>query len=356
MEFDNTEYHPVEPNFYNYRGKNHLDMSLETINIEDFNIINICPYEVNNEGKFPFLKFLLTKNIFNTLSFLKMKMSQDNSKIKSFLEFVKLFLYESIQIDNYENFIENIEIDGFYEYNCELFLFINLTNCKIIIDDIRAESKLWFVTVDEILNLRHVCNIKIDSLVYRFFNNNYDFCILLDEKKEAYESPFVAYVGKPENKLNFTYIFGVTQNDKNAILGPHYYFTDFENAVKNAYELNEKGYKKTGVVRCALFVGNTKYINNFPNDDIDISDTKQQRLNDDDLDRQYEQLTLKISDHDGKWSETADSCYLGNLTLDNGRRLKDYPLIVVKDYNQQLPLSYHYINKLAYESKKYMII
>lgn len=139
-------------------------------------------------------------------------------------------------------------------------------------------------------------------------------------------------------------------------MGPHYYFTDFENAVKNAYELNEKGYKKTGVVRCALFVGNTKYINNFPNDDIDISDTKQQRLNDDDLDRQYEQLTLKISDHDGKWSETADSCYLGNLTLDNGRRLKDYPLIVVKDYNQQLPLSYHYINKLAYESKKYMII
>ena len=128
--------------------------------------------------------------------------------------------------------------------------------------------------------------------------------------------------------------------------------------MKNAYELNEKCDKKQkiGIVRFALFVGNTKYINNFPNDDIDISDVKQQRLNDDDLDRKYEQLTLRISDHDGKWTETADSCYLGNLILDNGKKVKYTPLIVLKDYNQHVPLSYHYINKVAYESKEYMII
>ena len=287
-----------------------------------------------------------------------MEINQNNSKVESFLNFIKLYLFQSLTTNNYDMFIENMEIDGFYEYNCELFLFINVTECKLIIDDIYSESITWIVTVDEILNLRQVCNIRIDLLLYRFFNNNYDFCLLLDEKNEIYETPSVAYVGKQENKLNFTYIFGVTQNDKNAILGPHYYFTDFTNAVKNAYELNEKCDKKQkiGIVRFALFVGNTKYINNFPNDDIDISDVKQQRLNDDDLDRKYEQLTLRISDHDGKWTETADSCYLGNLILDNGKKVKYTPVIVLKDYNQHVPLSYHYINKVAYESKEYMII
>jgi len=357
MELDNTEYNPVKPNFYNYKGKSHMEMTLENINLEGFNSINICPYEVKNDGKYPFLNFLFFKNIFNVLSFLKMKINNDNIKAESLLNYVNLFLFQSLLIDNYDIFIENIEIDGFYEYNCELFLFINVTKCKLIINDIYSESNIWFVTVDEILNIRNVCNIRLDPLSYRFFNHNYDFCILLDEKNEAYENPIVAYVGKQENKVNFTYIFGVTQNDKNAILGPHYYFTDFENAVKNAYELSEKcDKKKSGIVRFALFVGNTKYINNFPNDDIDVSDIKQQRLNDDELDRKYEQLTLRISDHDGKWSETSDSCYLGNLILDNGSKVKDSPIIVLKDYNQQVPLSYHYINKASYESKEYRII
>jgi hypothetical protein len=358
MDNDNNEYNPEQPKFYNYRGKLHLNNSFENINIQNFNEINVCPYEVKNEGKYPFLNFLFFKNIFNYLSFLKINISNDNENFESILNLIKLSLFQNLSLDNFDKYNENIVIDGFYEYNCDLFLFINITDCKLIIDDIYSQCNLWFAIVDEILNNRKVCNLKLDPLSYRFFNNNYDFCILLDEKNEAYENPIVAYVGKQDNKLNFTYIFGETQSDKNAILGPHYYFTSFENAIKNAYELNKNGdiKNKSGIVRFALFVGNTKYINNFPNDYIDDSEIKQQRLNDDDLDRKYEQLTLKISDHDGKWSESADSCYLGNLLLDNGTKLKDSPLIVLKEYNQQVPLSYHYINKASFESKEYRII
>jgi hypothetical protein len=358
MEFDNDEYNPVKQKFYNYKGKEHLEKSLENINLDNFDNINICPYEVKNDGKYPFLNFLFFKNIYNYLSFLKINISNDNNNFESITNLIKLTLFQSLLIDNYDRFIENIEIDGYYEYNCELFLFINITECKVIIDDIYSQSNIWFAIVDEILNLRKVCNIHLDSLSYRFFNNNYDFCILLDENNEAYENPLVAYVGKQDNKLNFTYIFGVTQTDKSAILGPHYYFTNFENAIKNAYELSKNGdiKNKSGIVRFALFLGNTKYINNFPNDEIDDSEIKQQRLNDEGLDRKYEQLTLRISDHDGKWSESADSCYLGNLMLDNGTKLKESQLFVLKDYNQQVPLSYHYINKTSYESKEYRII
>ena len=32
--------------------------------------------------------------------------------------------------------------------------------------------------------------------------------------------------------MNFTYVFGISKNDNNAILGPYYYFTDYNNSIK----------------------------------------------------------------------------------------------------------------------------
>ena len=65
-----------------------------------------------------------------------------------------------------------------------------------------------------------------------------------------------------------------------------------------------------------------------------------------------EVLTMRISDHDGKWSEHNDSVFLGKIELDNGSYLKNTPIIVLKDYHQQIPLSYHYIDK-SYLHEKY---
>ena len=81
---------------------------------------------------------------------------------------------------------------------------------------------------------------------------------------------------------------------------------------------------------------------NFPNDESNI---KKERLNDLSLDQKYEILTLRISDHDGTWSKSYDSAYLGNIELDDGSFIKEAPMIVLREYNQQIPLSYHFINK-----------
>ena len=64
-----------------------------------------------------------------------------------------------------------------------------------------------------------------------------------------------------------------------------------------------------------------------------------------------EVLKMRISDHDGKWSENYDSVFLGKIELDNGSYLKNTPIIVLKDYNQQIPLSYHYIDKSCLNEK-----
>ena len=82
-----------------------------------------------------------------------------------------------------------------------------------------------------------------------------------------------------------------------------------------------------------------------------MSDTKRERLRDRSLNQNIEILTMRISDHDGKWAENYDSAYIGHIELDNGENLENTPIIVVKNYDQQIPLSYHYINKATLTEK-----
>ena len=64
---------------------------------------------------------------------------------------------------------------------------------------------------------------------------------------------------------------------------------------------------------------------------------------------------MRITDYDGKWAEEYDSCYLGHIELDNGEYLKGTPILAVKEYNQQIPLSYHYNKKIA-KKNEYAIV
>jgi hypothetical protein len=115
---------------------------------------------------------------------------------------------------------------------------------------------------------------------------------------------------------------------------------------------NENGrYLKGGIVRFALFAGKTKYIENMPNDPIDESEIKKNRIQDTNLNTAYEILTLRISDHDGLWSNSYDSVYLCDIELDDGSILHDTHILALKEYNQQVPLSYHYIDKSKLHEK-----
>jgi hypothetical protein len=231
-----------------------------------------------------------------------------------------------------------------------------------------------FGLLDEIINHHNICNIKINESVSDFFISNHQFCYLSNRDNEHYEIPVVGYVGRKENKLNFTYIFGNNKDVNNPILGPFYYFTDFNNVVINQLKSldyktitklftknsnnnnNNNNNNKNGIVRFALFMGLTKYIENQPNDPIDESIIKKERLNDSTMDPKFEQLTMRVTDYDGIWSNTYDSCYLGQIDLDNGEKMPNVPLFVLKDYSQQVPLSYHFIAKNSDITNKYSII
>jgi hypothetical protein len=347
MEFlENDDYKSVHTNYYNYTGKTLLSLDYKNELVE-YHAINIFAYTINNEKKYPFQQILLTKSVNNQeLGFPKIQLFNNFNK-NELIDYTKVCLFGFLMLENYELFNDLIKFDGFYEYNNSLYLFFDLTKNEVhLCDDSfsgRLSNKiLWFGLIDEIVNHKKICNIKINEFVAQFFQENQSLCFLADENDSIYELPITSFISKTKEKLNYTYIFGQIKDNKNGILGPYYYFKDYYNAYEEALNLIKDDTQMV-IVRFALFTGNVKYIENYPNDPIDESEMKRQRLQDPNLDQNVERLTMRISDHDGKWADNYDSVYLGNLELDYGNFLNKQ-LFVVKEYGQQIPLTYHFVN------------
>jgi hypothetical protein len=347
---ENNEYIPKTPNFYHYTAKEKLLKNLPS-RLYDYNVVNICAYEVNNDCRIPFMKFLFIKTLDEKMILPNITIFRELDT-QEFIKYTKFCLFGLVSFDDFEVFDTSIEFNGFYQYDGNLYIFFDITKCNIKINNTYRNNNLWFVLLDEIVNHKHVCNIDIDSELCNFFFNNEEFCFLYDKANNKYEVPVVAYVGKNIDRLNFTYTFGEPKRNKNSILGPNYYFTDFYNAVRDAIECSPSKYNQFGVVRFAIITGLIKYIENYPNDDIDESDIKKQRLQDTTLDQNVERLTLRISDYDGKWTKDYDSAYIGNIELDDGSYLKNNQILAVKEYDQQVPLSFHYIDKNTIDGEK----
>ncbi len=345
---EDDEYIPIEPNYYNYKGKSNLLLYFSD-NISSFNKVNICAYKVTNTSKKPFLSFLLNKQKGEDTLKLPQIPIFKNFEISELINFSKICLFGLCMLNDFTNFSESLVFNGFYLFENNLYLFFDITECKIKVNDIYSNNLLWFAIIDEIVNHKNLCNIIIDENVTNLFKLNDELCFLCDENNECYEIPVVGFSEASISKAHFKYIFGESKQNKDALLGPYFYFTNFKNAFKDNNEC---------IIRFALFTGNVKYIENILNDPIDNSDIKKQRLQDSNLDQNMESLTMRITDHDGLWSKSFDSAYLGITELDNGEYLKNTPMFVLKEYEQQQPLSYHYINKNTTnkELDKYFIL
>ena len=331
-----------EPNYYNYKAKTNMSLYLNH-EIENYTNVHICAYNITNDGKYPFLSFLLSKNDKNDILTFPLIPIFKKFNTEELINYTKVCLFGLLMLLDFETFNDSIEFNGFLENNNNLYLFFDITNCKLKISDIYRTNNVWFALIDEIVNQKYMCNMTIDNNVTELFINNEKFCFVVDENENSYEIPIVSYVGKPENKLNFTYVFGELANNKNGILGPYCYFTNYYNAFKSE--------NADGIVRFAIFTGVVKYIENSLDDPIDKSDIKQQRLIDPSLDQNMERLTMRISDHDGKWAKQFDSAYLGPIELDNGTQMPNTPVLAIKEHDQAIPLSYHYIDKQTLKNR-----
>jgi hypothetical protein len=366
-----SEENITKPHNFIYEALDFLikdEQEIMSILQENYDNIVLVPYKINfiNE-KNAFNSFLMMNNfISEELCFPQLNCSIFNSLIKNdfnlLLSTIKCNLFAINFTTDYENFEKNFDFKGIYVFNQNVYFFIDLMKIKIENNVlIHKNSPFWFVLIDEIVNKKNVCNINIENDVVNFFLNNNTFLYLKNTANELVEIPTVVYTGSHEKTLHFTYLFGKTKDDKNSILGSNYYFTNFKNAVrqggwskdyKREYRFNEELtenetgiYNKGGIVRYAIFLGNCLIKQNKPNDEIDNSEMKLYKMDNFVDDYNYEKMTLRISDYDSNWSKNYDSVYLGPIELDDGQILKDTPIFVLKDYENQVPLSYHLIDK-----------
>ena len=368
----------------NYLIKNENEMlSIIKNNSQIIDEIILVPFKINLTSPKPFNMFVLQNDIDReNLIFPKLNLSifdlREMYDFSLFLNMIKCYLYSIMLTNNFENFDNNLDLKGLYIWNEKIYLFIDMTKIDINHDLIYKDSPYWLVLVDEIVNKKRVCNIEIDKQVSNFFLNNSDFLYFKNSKKEQIEIPSVVYSGTQEKLLYFTYMFGKVKDDGNSLLGASYYFTNYENAIrqggwsknyKREYKYgkeiteNDTGkYIKGGIIRYALFLGDCLVKENLEYDDIDMSELKRMKMendkdtnycNDSEYDYEFEKMTLRISDYDSTWKNNYDSVFLGKIELDNGKILLDTPMYVIKDFNNQIPLSYHIINKNSLKDKFY---
>jgi len=378
---------------YYYQAMDCLNSDITTINnyCTDGTRIHLCMYNVNTSAKHPFLEFYLIKN-------------RHDDFYPDILSFPSFFYYNEMNTDiSTESqkifkmlFMEtaNVKFNGYLleETNnlSDLYLFYECKNAgeeatyptpttdnSIGCGEMYRNDIVWKVVVDEIVNSRLVCNFPIDDIVTYFFLKNPHFMFLHKYNNKdnniIYESPTAVYHGVNESMLYFKYIFGVPKTNYDDIMGPFYYFTNYKNAVKMSIDSYNNKYnttpnsendtssastiesnalsnmlrstfmnvdKKIGIIRSVIFLGVNKVPMNYPEDDIDGSFHSSILSS---IDNENAQIN-RISDHNGSWTEKYDSVYLGNLLLDNGKFITGTPLWVVKDYNQQSSLSYHYLS------------
>jgi hypothetical protein len=236
---------------------------------------------------------------------------------------------------------------GYLNDRNNLYLFFDCSGLQLDGFKMSRMNDLWMVTIDEVINQKKVCNFCIEDGVAEFFNDNLQLLFLKDAEGNMTEVPSVVYAGVSRKEYDFVNIFGISPSGSDALMGNYYYFTDYQNAIKKAGWLNELA-GCGGIIRCALFLGKMKVLRNNVDDKVDESKiTKDYLLNYDETSMEYKnaKLLLKISDRDGLWAEQYNSVYLGKIELDDGTTFNEYPLWVVKDYEQQVVLSTHIIDK-----------
>ena len=327
----------VDPtsNCFNY--KYDLSTTINT-NLNDINPnikrVSFCIYRVvhckNQENvKHPFLQYLLYKysphhgNVSNTMVF-------------PFIEIKNNFKKET------SNFIKKIigkdlKTEGFIERNKTVFLFYNIDSEQTqYIDKVNfmtKQNELWWCLIDEICNHKQVITFPVHKSVYTLFMNNPSLIyIKLNEKR--IEIPIIAYYGNYFNFLPIVAALGQRANTTKTN-SDSLFFSSFKKAIR--YGCWTENYKKKtvynedisdidglyfkgGLIRFALFIGKINILESIEFSDLETYITNK------------------------NWKSNYNSIFLTKIKFDDNN-LNIIPEYILKDFNQQTPLSYHEIDK-----------
>lgn len=242
---------------------------------------------------------------------------------------------------------------GLYEYSGIQFLFFHINGEEHVVNNITATDKSYLLVVHDIVNTKKYYNFIVEDEVAEFFVKNDKFIFLVDENNSIIEIPISGFRGDYYKKIGLLAGLGMTRSDPYASVGPFFYFGNFDRSLRYAsltldmkpLEIigkkitleNTPIFTKGGVVKYALFMGNSKVMMNLPQDEVDDSYETAKLASE----RKFIKDTMKIRDTNGKWAKLYDSVVQPEVKIID--RVLD-PQFIVKKFEQQIPIDFAYYN------------
>ena len=340
----------LEDKCYSYKGEKLLRTNLEEQLLTNeknglYPRIYIYAYCVNTTSKYPFLQYFFHKKNKKNNNINK---EDEDEELLSVPQFVysdvlevlskSISILTMICLSYRKELLYNFK--GYYqEDNGSLLLFFDCSKLNIEKVNITKNTDLVLVLMDEIINYKKMGNIKIEETTINFFNDHTDFLYLIDKRQNIYEIPTVVYSGCLKKKSDFILTFGISPltDHVEALMGNYFYFTDYEKA-KNMKE-------SESLIRFAIFLKDMRVKLNDINDYVDDSQITEHlllTLNKKSKEYHTVKFQLRLSDRDGLWAISHDSAYIGRVELDDGSYFEKGPLWILKNYEQQIPLSIFY--------------
>lgn len=251
----------------------------------------------------------------------------------------------------------NSVYQGHYIYDGDVYVFVEMKDIHDVEMYSVKNSRISCI-VDDICNKGRVYNLSVNKNTQRFFLNNDQFIRLSNTDGELIDTPVSGYFGSYWKRIAVTAALGPFVMTPYASLGPYYYFSEYNRALRFAVGQKSMGqdfkdtrlqftrentgiFTKGGIVKFALFLGRSKVLLNRDSDPDDNSeftlDSAKRNA--------FVNATIKIRDNDGKWTNDYDSIITTsypNIKLENVQTLDSQT--VLKRYSQQIPVSYVYID------------
>ena len=306
----------VSTPFFYAIDENNLRNDVDLSNYPDVKV-NLYCYHVYDQTTIPFLQVMLSNDRrndgflhFPEISHIDYCYHRTNYSLDRYVHGLVGSLLSQMSCTNIQ-----IRTEGMILQHGVLFIVLNLTNTNIDNLFLTSNDPIFFATVTEIVNVCSVCNVPIHEYVRSFFLDNEHLLTLTNPMTmELYETPDIVYSAHKKFKVaQFENIFG--QSKQLTEYGYHYYFcNDFTSAI------NKKGIDGGGggLNRMVVFVGNFCTLK-----EEDLSAVK-------DIE---DAPTLSISQY--FIDEQIDTVLI--LPTDKNKT----PIIIVKSYDQHIPLSYH---------------
>ena len=331
---------------YTYLIKNQVTQDLLMDDIMGSTIHILCYHVTKTAGKYPFIQIMMDKkhNIFpNVEQFVLpvVTLSRDikTNLSKLVLQRVTSGLQElgcnpSVLNEN-DAFVGLLNVNLNVNANGKHYALVDISTVDIYrIGNSRLNST-WFALPTEIMNTQSICNIPIDEEVTQLFSTIPELGMLHNPlSNSAYPLPDAVYTGSYLKEVKFSSVFGMPKRQIYSSCGEYFYFHRiFEDAVReggwsNSLQMEKPGiidtknqygkYISGGINRYALFPGNY-YMHNETSTRFSLLDDEIRDI-----------LTVK------------DTIVIQYENEDLDTILPD---ILVNEYEQFTPISYHMLNK-----------